>query len=70
MFDLSQDHEDFRRVVKEFAAGGKYDLAVGTSHTGEEVIVAAHGPGSQLVKGFMPNTHIFDIMLAAWGWKK
>lgn len=56
--------------AKEFAAGGKYDLAVGTSHTGEEVIVAAHGPGSQLVKGFMPNTHIFDIMLAAWGWKK
>jgi alkaline phosphatase len=56
--------------AKEFAAGGKFDLAVGTSHTGEEVLVAAHGPGAQLVKGFMPNTRIFEIMLAAWGWKK
>jgi alkaline phosphatase len=34
------------------------------------VLVAAHGPGAQLVKGFMPNTRIFEIMLAAWGWKK
>jgi alkaline phosphatase len=56
--------------AKEYAAGGKFDLAVGTGHTGEEVLVAGHGPGSQLVKGFMPNTRIFEIMLAAWGWKK
>ncbi|MCC6367956.1 MAG: alkaline phosphatase [Bryobacterales bacterium] len=56
--------------AKDFANGGKFDLAVGTSHTGEEVLVAAHGPGAQLVKGFMPNTRIFEIMLAAWGWKK
>jgi len=55
--------------AKEFAAGGKFDVAVGTSHTGEEVLVAAHGPGAERVKGFLPNTRIFEIMLAAYGWK-
>ncbi len=55
--------------AKEFAAGGKFDVAVGTAHTGEEVLVAAQGPGAELVKGFMPNTEIFRIMLSAWGWR-
>ncbi len=40
------------------------------SHTGEEVLVAAQGPGSEQVKGFLPNTRIHDIILQAWGWKK
>jgi alkaline phosphatase len=56
--------------AKEFAAGGKFDIAVGTSHTGEEVLVAASGPGAQRIKGFLPNTAIFETMLAAFGWKK
>jgi alkaline phosphatase len=38
------------------------------SHTGEEVVVLAKGPGSELVRGFLPNTRIFEIMLAAYGW--
>lgn len=38
------------------------------SHTGEEVVVAAKGPGAEQVRGFMPNTHIFEIMMAAYGW--
>jgi alkaline phosphatase len=38
------------------------------SHTAEEVIVAATGPGAQRVKGFMPNTRIFEIMMSAYGW--
>lgn len=44
-------------------------LRVGRSHTGEEVIVAAQGPGSDQVRGFMPNTRVFQIMMNAWGWK-
>jgi alkaline phosphatase len=39
------------------------------SHTGEEVIVAAEGPGSENVHGYMPNTKIFEIMMQAFGWK-
>jgi alkaline phosphatase len=38
-------------------------------HTGEEVIVAAQGPGAERVRGFLSNTEIFHIMMAAFGWK-
>ena len=54
--------------AKESAAGGTYDAAVGGGHTGEEVLVAAQGPGAERVKGYMPNTALFKIMMAAWGW--
>jgi alkaline phosphatase len=39
------------------------------THTGEEVIVAAQGPGSDRVRGYMPNTQIFRVMMDAYGWK-
>jgi alkaline phosphatase len=45
-------------------------LRVGHGHTGEEVVVAAQGPGAERVKGFMPNTRLFEIILQAWGWKQ
>jgi alkaline phosphatase len=38
------------------------------THTGEEVLVAAMGAGAERVRGFMPNTEIFHIMMAAYGW--
>jgi alkaline phosphatase len=44
-------------------------LRVGRSHTGEEVIATAQGPGSDQVRGFMPNTRLFEVMMNAWGWK-
>ncbi|MBI1356662.1 MAG: alkaline phosphatase [Acidobacteria bacterium] len=40
------------------------------THTGEEVIVAAQGPGASAVHGYMPNTKIFHIMMSALGWKE
>jgi alkaline phosphatase len=33
------------------------------------VIVAAQGPGAQQVKGFMSNTDLFRVMMAAYGWR-
>jgi alkaline phosphatase len=42
---------------------------VGHSHTGEEVVAAAIGPGAERVRGFFPNTRLFEIILAAYGWK-
>lgn len=45
-------------------------ISVEDNHTGEEVIVAASGPGADQVHGFMPNTRLFDIMMSALGWKK
>ncbi len=38
-------------------------------HTGEEVVVAATGPGAERVRGFFPNTRLFHVMMAAYGWK-
>lgn len=37
-------------------------------HTGEEVLVAAQGPGAERVRGYMANTDIFRVMMAAYGW--
>ena len=45
-------------------------VRVGTLHTGEEVLVGAMGPGSERVKGYMPNTQIFHILMEAYGWKE
>jgi alkaline phosphatase len=38
-------------------------------HTGEQVLVAAQGPGAERVRGFLSNTELFHIMMAAYGWK-
>jgi alkaline phosphatase len=38
-------------------------------HTGEEVLVAAQGPGAERVRGYMANTDVFHVMMRAFGWK-
>jgi alkaline phosphatase len=43
-------------------------VRVDNSHTGEETVVAAQGPGAERVRGFLSNTDLFRIMLAAYGW--
>ncbi|MDW8131420.1 MAG: alkaline phosphatase, partial [Bryobacterales bacterium] len=43
-------------------------IRVDGSHTGEEVLVAAQGPGAERVRGFISNTDLFRIMMAAYGW--
>ncbi|MGH9720230.1 MAG: alkaline phosphatase [Bryobacteraceae bacterium] len=43
-------------------------LRVGRSHTGEEVVAAAMGPGADQVRGFLSNTQLFKIMMRAYGW--
>lgn len=37
-------------------------------HTGEEVLVAAQGPGSERVRGYLANTDLFHVMMSAFGW--
>lgn len=39
------------------------------AHAGEEVVAAAMGPGAEGVKGFFPNTWLFNVMMTAFGWK-
>jgi alkaline phosphatase len=43
-------------------------LRVENGHTGEEVLVAAQGPGAQRVRGYMANTDLFRVMMEAYGW--
>jgi alkaline phosphatase len=45
-------------------------IRVGAGHTGEDVVVVAQGPGADRVRGFIANTDLFRIMLAAFGWKE
>lgn len=45
-------------------------FAVENSHTGEDIVVAAQGPGAERVRGFFPNTRIFEVMMSAYGWKE
>ena len=51
------------------AAAEVVDVMIGSSHTGEEVVVAAQGPGSEKVAGFLSNTDLFGVMMSAYGWK-
>lgn len=39
-------------------------------HTGEEVLVAAQGPGATRVRGYMANTDLFKVMMDAFRWSK
>jgi alkaline phosphatase len=43
-------------------------VRIDNTHTGEEVLVAAQGPGADRVRGYIANTDIFRIILDAWGW--
>jgi len=43
-----------------------FPMALAT-HAGEDVFVAASGPGSERVHGFITNTQIFEVMRAAYG---
>ncbi|MDO5505069.1 MAG: alkaline phosphatase [Pseudoxanthomonas suwonensis] len=56
------------------AAGTDEDLVrldhimVNRTHTAEEVIATAIGPGAERVRGYFPSTHLFRVMMDAWGW--
>jgi alkaline phosphatase len=43
-------------------------LRMDNGHTGEEVLVAAQGPGAERVRGYMANTDLFGVMMGAYGW--
>jgi alkaline phosphatase len=61
--------EEWKKTRKENEGIQIPALRVGRSHTGEEVVAAAQGPGAEQVRGFLPNTRLFQIMMNAFGWK-
>lgn len=44
------------------------NVIVNDTHTAEEVPALAIGPGADRVRGYFPNTHLFGVMMDAWGW--
>lgn len=44
-------------------------MSVFDTHTGEEVLAAASGPGADRLHGFIPNTRLFHLIMDALGWK-
>jgi alkaline phosphatase len=48
----------------------KPNIRVENGHTGEQVLAAAQGPGSERLHGFIANTDLFHIMMAAYGWER
>ena len=44
-------------------------LRMDNGHSGEEVLAAAQGPGADRVRGYLANTDLFRVMLAAFGWE-
>lgn len=61
-----------RPILPEPGPGGEPPanppLRMDDGHTGEEVVVAAQGPGARRVRGFIANTDLFHVMMAAYGW--
>jgi alkaline phosphatase len=55
--------------LKSLVDGDSDNFRVDDDHTGEEVLVAAEGPGAGAVRGFLSNTDLFHIMMAAFGWQ-
>src|SRR5688572_20975155 len=69
---FTADHSYDMRLSGGVARGESIvpSMVVVGNHAGEEVLVAAQGPGAEKVRGFMRNTQLFDVMMDAFGWEK
>jgi alkaline phosphatase len=45
------------------------NVLVNATHTAEEVPALAIGAGADQVRGYFSNTHLFDVMMGAFGWQ-
>jgi len=44
-------------------------VVIENTHTAEEVVATAEGPGAERIHGFFPNTQVFHFMMSSFGWK-
>jgi alkaline phosphatase len=59
----------FPKTANAGPSSGTPNIRVDDGHTGEQVLVSAQGPGAERVHGFIANTDLFHIMMAAYGWE-
>jgi alkaline phosphatase len=58
--------DDFEQTDAKHQTTGS--IRMDNGHTGEQVPVAAQGPGSEKVNGYLVNTDLFHIIMDAYGW--
>lgn len=67
---LLEGYDAWKAAPKEEDAIVRLEnVLVNATHTAEEVPALATGPGAEQVRGYFPNTHLFKVMMDAWGWK-
>jgi alkaline phosphatase len=63
------DEAEAKRIAEKRSDLRIPAVRMDNGHTGEEVLVAAQGPGAERVRGYMANTDLFGVMMNAFGWK-
>lgn len=66
---LLEGYETWKAAPKSGDIVRLKNVLVNKTHTGEEVAALATGAGAERVRGYFPNTYLFDVMMKAWGWK-
>ena len=67
--DVLQGYDAWKATKSKDGIVRLENVLVNTTHTAEEVPALATGSGAERVRGYFPNTHLFDVMMKALGWK-
>lgn len=66
--DLMEGYGDWKALKKDDDLVRLKNVLVNRTHTAEEVPALAIGAGADQVRGYFPNTYLFDVMMKAYGW--
>ena len=66
--DLMEGYGDWKALKKDDDLVRLKNILVNRTHTAEEVPALAIGAGADQVRGYFPNTYLFDVMMKAYGW--
>ncbi|RYD68567.1 MAG: alkaline phosphatase [Sphingomonadales bacterium] len=66
--DLLAGYDAWKALPQKTDVVRLENVMVNRTHTGEEVPALATGAGAERVRGYFPNTHLFDVMMKAFGW--
>jgi alkaline phosphatase len=67
--DLLEGYDAWKAAKQDQDIVRLKNVLVNDSHTAEEVPTLAIGAGAEGVRGYFPNTHLFNVMMDAWGWE-
>ena len=66
--DLMEGYGDWKALKTDDDLVRLKNVLVNRTHTAEEVPALAIGAGADQVRGYFPNTYLFDVMMKAYGW--